>query len=152
MSRTSLARHIVNVCNWRISSWFVLFSVTEVGGDSRGRRGGGHSRSCICKLYLRLGRIDFTDRSSILENVVLISPWIFLITTINSSINLWKTKTSMSDLTANQQLQRCYIQTLPLELLEIVFGMLNINDLGRMLCTSEWIKVPTSLCSWQCWQ
>jgi hypothetical protein len=55
----------------------------------------------------------------------------------------------MSDLTANQQLQICYIQTLPLELLEIVFGMLNINDLGRMLCTSEWTKVLLSLCSWQ---
>lgn len=47
----------------------------------------------------------------------------------------------MSDLMDNQQFQTCHLQKLPLELLEIVFGLLNIKDLPKMLCTSEWINV-----------
>ena len=37
--------------------------------------------------------------------------------------------------------KRCYLKNMPNEIMGIIFGLLDLHDLGSMLCVSKWINV-----------
>lgn len=47
--------------------------------------------------------------------------------------------------TASASSAQCYIKNMPNEIMGLIFGCLNLNDLANMLCISKWVTVHPHL-------
>jgi hypothetical protein len=52
-----------------------------------------------------------------------------------------KIKATQSSESLTQTPTKCYLQNMPNEVMGIIFGDMELQDLGRMLSTSKWIIV-----------